>query len=71
MTPYELMIKTNHYLIKGGCLTTPQKQNIVCQLLTARSTLEQAERFYCGVKFPGNTDSSGRHMYPSFFSTVQ
>lgn len=66
MTPYELMIKTNHYLIKNGDLTTSQKHNIVCQLLSARSTLEQKERFYCSVKFPGNTDSNGRHMYPAF-----
>jgi hypothetical protein len=32
MTAYELMIKTNHYLIKGGDLTEPQKKNIVRQL---------------------------------------
>ena len=29
MTPYEFMIKTNHYLIKGGDLTKPQKDKIV------------------------------------------
>jgi hypothetical protein len=67
MTAYELMIITNHYLIKGGELTGPQKQNIVHQLLTARTTPEQAKRFYIGVKFPDNTDENGRQMYPLFF----
>ena len=67
MTAYELMIKTNHYLIKGGDLNEAQKRNIVSQLLNAKSTPEQARRFYIGVKFPDNTDSSGRHMYPLYF----
>ena len=37
MTAYELMIKTNHHLIKGGTLTDAQKASIVRQLLAARS----------------------------------
>lgn len=67
MTPYELMIKANHYLIKGGMLTDAQKQNIVRQLMAARSTESQARRFYAGVKFPNNMGSDGRQMYPFFF----
>ena len=67
MAAYQLMIKTNHYLIKGGELTDTQKRNIVNQLLYARSTPEQAQRFYLGVKYPNNTDSVGRHMYPIYF----
>ncbi len=67
MTPYELMVKTNHYLIKGGELTGGQKENIVRRLLAAKSTTEQAARFYTGVRFPGNTDTGGRKMYPEFF----
>jgi hypothetical protein len=67
MTTYELMIKTNHHLIKGGNFTDAQKQNIVKQLMSARSTPEQVERFYNGVKFPKNTDENGRRMYPVFF----
>ena len=67
MTAYELMIKTNHHHIKGGKLTEPQKQNIVRQLMTARTTPEQAKRFYNGVKYPNNIDSDGRQMYPLFF----
>lgn len=67
MTPYELMIKANHYLIKGGMLTDAQKQNIVRQLMAARSTQDQARRFYAGVKFPDNIDPDGRQMYPFFF----
>jgi len=67
MTSYEVMIKTNHHLIKGGDLTETQKQNIVNQFLSARSMKEQTERFYIGAKFPGNTDSNGRRMYPTFY----
>lgn len=67
MTPYELMIKANHYLIKGGTLTDAQKQHIVRQLMAARSTEEQARKFYAGVKSPNNMDPNGRQMYPSFF----
>jgi len=61
------MVKTNHYLIKSGALTEPQKQNIVRQLMAARTTPEQAKRFYIGVKFPNNTNENGRQMYPLFF----
>jgi hypothetical protein len=67
MTAYELMIKTNHYLLGGGVLTEAQRQNIVGQLLPARSTHEQARRFYQGVRLPGNIDGDGRRMYPVFF----
>lgn len=67
MTAYELMVRTNHYLIKGGELTDSQKKNIVCQFLGARNLPEQVRRFYLGVKFPNNTDAAGRHMYPMFF----
>lgn len=63
MTIYELMIKTNHYLMNGGELTEPQKSKIVRQLLSGRSTPDQASRFYRGVRNPGNTDG----MYPIFY----
>lgn len=65
MTSYELMIKTNYSLIKGEELS--DKQSIVTQLLDARSTTQQANRFYSGVGFPNNTDNMGRRMYPIFF----
>lgn len=67
MTAYELMIKTNHYLIQGGTLSDRQKDRIVRQLLSARSSPEQAQRFYAGVRFPNNTDAHGRQMYPIFY----
>lgn len=67
MTAYELIIKTNHYLIKGSKLTETQSQDIVHQLMSVRSTPEQAIRFYHGVKYPNNTDGDGRQMYPLFF----
>ncbi|MEA4823701.1 MAG: hypothetical protein VB111_06295 [Clostridiaceae bacterium] len=67
MTAYEWMIQTNHRLIEGDTLNDAHKRNIVLQLMSSRSTLEQAERFYIGVKFPGNTDAAGRQMYPAFF----
>ena len=55
LTAYELMIKTNHYIIKGGELTEGQKVTVVRQLMAAKTTPEQANRFYLGVKFPNNT----------------
>ena len=67
MESYELMIKVNHYLIKGGKLSDGQIGAIVNQLFADRSKSEQAQRFYAGVKFPNNLDGSGREMYPLFY----
>jgi hypothetical protein len=67
MNAHELMIKTNHHLIKGGELTGPQKANIAAQFLLARSGARIKQSFYKGVKYPGNTDGDGRRMYPVFF----
>lgn len=67
MTAHELMIKTNHYLIKGGELTAAQKENIVSQFLVARSDERTRRSFYKGVKFPNNIDGDGRCMYPVFY----
>ena len=67
MTAYELMIKTNHYLIKGGELSDKQKSNIMGQLLSAKTKTMQAKRFYNGVKLPNNIDNCGRRMYPEYF----
>jgi len=67
MTPYELMVKTNHHLIKSGILTDPQRANIVFQLLAARNDEQTKHSFYNGVKFPNNIDSGGRRMYPIFY----
>lgn len=61
------MIKRNHDLIKGSEVTDEQKVYVAQQLLAARSTPEQARRFYMGVKFPSNIDGDGRRMYPIFF----
>ncbi|MCL2547441.1 MAG: hypothetical protein FWE06_09735 [Oscillospiraceae bacterium] len=63
MTAYELMTKTNHHLLNGGALTDVQKANIVRQLLAARNTPETTQRFYRGMRNPGNTDG----MYPLFY----
>lgn len=67
MDIYELMIKTNYFLIKGGTLTEGQKLNIVNQFLSAVSNKEIARRFYNSVKYPNNSDKEGRRMYPEFF----
>lgn len=70
MTAYELMIKTNHYLIQNpreDSLSPAQKNRIVRELLAARSTPEQCRRFYLGVKFPDNRDAHGMRLYPDFF----
>lgn len=67
MTAYELMIKTNHYLIQGGTLTEAQKGSIVRQLLAAKSAPAEADRFYNGVRFPHNVDEDGQRMYPIYY----
>jgi hypothetical protein len=67
MDTYELMIKTNYFLIKGGTLTDGQKQNIVNQFLSAVSSKQTASRFYHGVKYTNNIDREGRRMYPVYF----
>ncbi|MBN2853244.1 MAG: hypothetical protein JXQ23_10970 [Clostridia bacterium] len=67
MNTYELMIKTNHFLIKGGTFTEKQKQNIVKQFMSAVITSDKAQKFYRAVRFPGNIDQNGRRMYPIFF----
>jgi len=66
MTAYELMVKTNHHLIKGGALTDRQKGIVVNRLLAARAAPEQANRFYSGVNYPKNAGES-RCMYPVFY----
>ncbi len=67
MNAYELMIKTNHFLVKGGVLTESQKDVIVSRLLSAQTQPEQAKRFYNRVRYPNNIDGKGRQMYPIFF----
>ena len=67
MTPYDLKIRTNHYLLKGGKLTENQKNRIVNQFLQEVSTTYQRLKDDKGVKSSNNTDSQGRRMYPEFF----
>ena len=52
MTPYELMINTNHYLIKGCELTEPQKANIVRQLLSSRCEENKRPKFFEDMIYP-------------------
>jgi len=61
MTAYELMIKANHYLIKGGELTAAHKENITTQLLAAKSTPQQAQRRFTKLK------GGERDMYPFLY----
>lgn len=67
MNAYELMIKTNHNLIKGNTFTKTQKVNITKQLLAAKSSSEQLQKFYEEMRFFNNCDAIGRRMYPEFF----
>ena len=64
MTPHELMVKTNHHLIKGGELTDAQKANIVRQLFAAQSDERQKQSFYNGVRANKNDEKT---MYPIFY----
>ena len=50
MTAHELMLKTNHYLIKDGKLTDGQKANIVRQLLAAQNPEHEVQRFLNKMK---------------------
>ena len=59
MTAYELMIKTNRYIIKGGELTDAHKANITGQLLAARSSQSEVQRFQRSMK--------DVVMYPSIY----
>jgi len=72
MTAHELMVKTNHYLIKGGGLTAAQKANVVRRLLAARSPESAVQSFKAGVKAPEflrmrGQSSDTRVMYPLFY----
>ena len=58
MTAYELMITTNHHLIRGGELTDAHKANIVRKLLAARVKIGSVPGFYDGVNF---------HYKPTYF----
>ena len=67
MTAYELMIETNHRLIKGDEPTQVQKAEIISQLLSWRTSPMQARKFYNGVRLPDNIDAEGRRMYPMYY----
>lgn len=67
MTSYELMIKANHYLIKGGKLSNGQISTIVNQFISDRSSAERAQRYDISVGFPNSSDENGRGMYPIFY----
>ena len=60
MTAYELMIKTNHHLIKGGELTDAHRATIVRQLLAARTDEREVQSFYQKMKADGST-------YPGYY----
>ena len=57
MTTHELMMKTNHYLIKGGTLTSAHEANITRQLLSARSDGRKKPKFM----------QEDPTMYPQYF----
>lgn len=67
MTAYELMLKTNHYLIKGGTLNESQKQNIARQFLSDISSQNTVNRFHNSVNSPKVENGDSRLMYPLFF----
>ena len=69
MTAYELTIKTNHHLIKGGGLTDVQKANVVRQLLAARSDEKAKKHFYKGMNYQNNIDKNGDVIgtYPGYY----
>ena len=60
MTAYDLMIKTNHHLIKDGELTDAHKASIVRQLLAVQTDENVIIKFYEKMKADGST-------YPGYF----
>jgi len=58
MNTYELMLKTNHHLIKNGELTKAQKENIVSQFLSAKSDERAKQSFH---------KTMGGVMYPLYY----
>ena len=69
---YELMIKINHHIIKGGEFTDKQKENIVNQFLAAKSSDKTRESFLKGVKAPEylvslEKSDDTRQMYPMYY----
>jgi hypothetical protein len=67
LSVYRAVIETDRRLIRGETLADTEKASLAKLFMAARSTDKQKRRFYEGVRFPGNTDASGRHMYPEFF----
>ncbi|MBQ8641010.1 MAG: hypothetical protein IJ480_02235 [Clostridia bacterium] len=68
MTPYEAMVQTSRRIIRYGAdtISAEERRSLVPLLLSARSSREEAMRFYTAVRFPGNRDAHGRRMYPEF-----
>lgn len=72
MTAYELMIKANHYLIKGGELSESQKINVTRSLLNAKNNEKTINNFKKGINAPEylhacNQSNDRRIMYPLFY----
>lgn len=66
MTAHECLLQTDRAYI-CGTLAPNQREEAAAVLLAARTTKERAERFYAGVRYPGNRDAAGRELYPLFF----
>lgn len=67
LTAHDLMLKTNYFLIRGGTFTDTERMDIANRLLAARSSDDEAKRFWDGIHYSGNRDENGREMYPIFF----
>lgn len=67
MTTYELMVKLNHYLIKGGSLNENQKRKIIEQFLSAITPRNITNYFYTGIMETKSEMCHDRQMCPLFF----
>jgi hypothetical protein len=67
MTTYDLMIKTNDYLLGGGCLSDGQKRKIVDQYMESICDPEKVSRFHRSVNAPSASNGDSRQMYPVYY----
>lgn len=66
MMAYDQCLSLNHTLIHGGSVGVYEKSAFVNSVLASVCSTETANRFYTGVRYPGNCDSHGNRMYPFF-----
>ena len=63
---YDTCMYLNRRLICGESVSSAEKSAFADGVLRAVCSTEEANRFYTGVRYPGNCDNRGNRMYPFF-----